>query len=214
MNFKGDARGLTALDISLAAQELLVDEATIHALIDVESSGHGFGPDGRPTILFEPHIFHRELLKLSPTPKNREKLNRAVADGLAYLRWKTKPYPKTQAERYAQLERAIIIDTNAAIRSTSWGLAQIMGFNYAACGFDDVQSFVEAMKRSEGDQLLAMVVFIRKKSLALPLREKDWVKFARGYNGSGQAERYGSLLSQAYSKYFKPEAIDGSTRSI
>ena len=50
-------------DYQAAATKLGVDIASVRAVASVESNGKGMFPDGRPAILFERHIFYRELLK-------------------------------------------------------------------------------------------------------------------------------------------------------
>jgi len=191
-SFVGAARPLKEDDIRLVAGYLRCHLAALKAVIAVESRDEGFGADGRPIILNEPHIFWREL-------GAGGKRNKAVKAGLAYRKWGTKPYPKTQASRYRWLEKAMAIEERAALRSCSWGLGQVMGFNHGLCGFTDVQSFVRAMLISEGAQLYAMARFIVSNDLHDNLRERDWSGFARGYNGSGFAKHgYHTKLKNAY----------------
>src|SRR5690606_21542098 len=180
-NFVGTARPLNEDDIQLVAGYLGCQLAALKAVIAVESSGRGFAPDRRPIILNEPHIFWREL-------GAGEKRDKAVRAGLAYKNARSKPYPKTQEARYEWLKKSMTIDERAALRSCSWGLGQIMGFNHGRCGFSDVQSFVRAMMESEGAQLYAMARFIVSTDLQDDLRNLDWSGFARGYNGAGFAK--------------------------
>ena len=53
-------------------------------------------------------------------------------------------------KEYDRLERARAIHREAADSSASWGLAQIMGFNYQVSGCKSVSEFVEMMTESEG----------------------------------------------------------------
>ncbi|MES9280141.1 peptidoglycan-binding protein, partial [Cutibacterium acnes] len=48
-------------DLAAAAKRLGVDLASIYAINQVESLGNGFASNGKPTILFERHIMHRQL---------------------------------------------------------------------------------------------------------------------------------------------------------
>jgi len=169
--------------------------AALRAVLDVETPGHGFARDGRPIILFEPHIFFRML---GPGAKQ----DWAVRHGLAAAKWGSIAYPGRQDARYSQLERAAGIDRPAALRSASWGLGQVMGFNHRRAGHADIEAFVEAMARSEADQLAAMACFIAGGSLIHALRKQDWAAFARGYNGSGYAQnRYDQKLAIACRKH-------------
>ena len=94
------------------------------------------------------------------------------------------------------------LDGQAALESASWGRFQIMGFNFAACGYKSVMAFVRAMYESEGKQLDAFVAFIRHANLTAALREKRWADFARGYNGPGYAANsYDQKLQAAYEKF-------------
>lgn len=191
MDFKGAARPLSDGDVITIAGYLGCHVAAVQAVLKIESAGHGFASDKRPIILNEPHVFYREL----PSSKRAQ----AVHAGLAYSKWGTRPYPKTQASRYAWLEKAMAIDEVAALKSCSWGLGQIMGFNYRACGFASVQTFVRAMTLSEGAQLYAMARFIVSNHLQGHLRTRNWSRFARGYNGSGYAKNgYHTKLARAY----------------
>jgi hypothetical protein len=43
---------------------------------------------------------------------------------------------------YVRLEKAISLDREAALKSASWGIGQVMGFNHAIVGYDSVESMV------------------------------------------------------------------------
>ena len=192
MDFKGDATPLREGDVETVAGYLGCELAVLRAVMQVESNGKAFHSDGRPIILNEPHVFYREL-RAGPLR------DQAVSAGLAYKKWKTKPYLKTQAERYAWLDQAVAIDRSAALRSCSWGLGQVMGFNHRTCGFDSAEAFVKAMMHSEAAQLFVIARFIVGNKLQKHLRNKDWAQFAKGYNGSGYATHgYHTRLAQAY----------------
>lgn len=200
MNFKGLALPLAAGDVTIVAGWLQCEIAALRAVIAVEAAGKGFGPDGRPLILFEPHVFWREM------PVQFRNAARQI--GLAYPKLGAKPYPKTQAERYCQLEQARRIDQTAALKSCSWGLGQIMGFNHRIASFDTVQMMVSAMTISEGAQLLAMAKFIEGNKLSAALKAKNWAAFARGYNGKAYAKKqYDVKLAAAYAQRPKSERI-------
>jgi hypothetical protein len=192
MDFTGKALPLTDGDVRTIAGYLGCEIAAVRAVLQVEAAGKGFGNDGRPIILNEPHIFWREL-------GAGAKRDRAVREGLAYQKWGAKPYPRSQPERYAWLKKAMAIDETAALKSCSWGLGQVMGFNHKAAGFATVQSFVAAMTHSEGAHLYAMARFIVSKGLQRHLRAGNWSSFAKGYNGSGYAKHgYHTKLANAY----------------
>jgi hypothetical protein len=191
MNFKGKAKRIEDVDLPLIGRIIGVGEDEIHAVLDVESAGTGFDAQGRPKMLFEPHVFWREL---GPGPLRDE----AARLGLAYPRWK-RDYPK---DSYPRLKKAILIHKDAALRSASWGLGQIMGFNHKAAGYNSVQEMVEAFLDDEDTHLLAMVRFIKTNGLDDELRRHDWAGFARGYNGAGFAKNgYDRKLAAAFAKW-------------
>ncbi len=192
MNFKGKAKKLEDIDLPLIGSEIGVGEDEVHAILDVESAGSGFDKQGRPKMLFEPHIFWREL---GPGPKR----DAAAKAGLAYPRWKPGAYPK---DSYPRLAQAMAIDENAALRSASWALPQIMGFNHKMAGFDSAKAMVLAFMDDEDTQLRAMINFIRAAGLDDELRRHDWAGFARGYNGAGFAKNgYDRKLRDAFAKW-------------
>lgn len=198
LSFIGTGKRLVFEDFLSAAQLLNCDVAAVRAVVEVESAGRGFGPDNRPIILFEPHVFYRRLKNLPVAQRLAEKL------GVAYAAWGTKPYPRAQVNRYAQLETALTIQSLAAIESTSWGLGQIMGFNYPSAGYLSVHDFIEGMKASEGQQLMAMCRFIKTNRLDIALRTQNWTAFASGYNGPSYVKNnYAVKLANAYAKHVK-----------
>lgn len=189
MNFNGLARPLQDGDVKTIAGYLGCQVAAVRAVLQIEAAGKGFDSKGRPKMLFEPHVFYREL---GPT-LNRAK---AEAEGIAYAKWRAGSYP---SDSYPRLEKAIEIDETAALRSASWGLGQVMGFNHKMAGFDTPQAFVQAMTVSEGAHLYAMARFIVANNLQRHLRDLNWAKFAEGYNGSGYAKHgYHTKLKAAY----------------
>ncbi len=187
--FRGNALPLDANGISAAAERLGVKAAEIWAVIDVETYGYGFIADRRPLILFERHIFSRET---------NGKYDVSHPD-ISHPKWGG--YGEGGANQYSRLERALPLDREAALRSASWGIGQVMGFNCQLAGFKDVEEMVEAMLDSENKQLAAMTNFIKSSGLDKPLQAHDWAGFARGYNGSSYAEnKYDIRLNAAYNR--------------
>lgn len=196
MNFVGSGKTVTYLDFLSLSLQFNFTVPEIRAIVQVESATDGFDAQNRPTILFEPHIFWREL---GPGPKR----DRAAALGLAYANWRDKPYPRTSTDRYEQLRKSMLIDETAALRSASYGLGQIMGFNCRAAGFSTPQGLFAAMLVGEREQIVAMLTWIvNTRGLAQALREHRWADLARGYNGSGYAaNHYDTKLASAYRSF-------------
>ena len=194
--FVGAARPIIAHDVALAANVYKLELAALRAVLAVESRNSGFDSKRRPIILFEPHVFYRQL-----QGSQRED---AVAAGLAYPNWKGPgSYPKGSDAQYKRLAAAIRINEEAAYRSVSVGLGQVLGENWRAAGCKSAkQMFREAMD-SEANQLRHMLDFIVSNGLRDELQRHDWYGFARGYNGKGQPDRYAAWLEREYIKWKK-----------
>lgn len=187
---------LTAADYARAAATLNVDVAAIRAVVEIEAGGKPFLPDGRPVILFEAHVFHRESKGRFAGRKDR----RGVA--LSVPKWDRSLYGATGANQWNRLEDAAALDWDAAHKACSWGLGQILGTNHASAGHPRISGFVDAMKESAGAQLDAMVAFLKSNKLDAPLRRHDWAAFARGYNGPGYAQnQYDRKLADAHRRW-------------
>lgn len=102
---------------------------------------------------------------------------------------------------WTRLRDAIALDRKAALRSTSWGLGQIMGFNHALAGHPELEQFVVAMEKDEQSQVKAMLSFTKNAGLIVHLQKLDWAAFARGYNGPAYAaNQYDKKLASAYAR--------------
>jgi len=179
-DYKGIAAPRTADGIAAAAAFANVETIAIQAVIAVETRGDGFLDDGRPKILFERHHF-------SAITKRR--FDASDPD----ISSRTPGGYVGGAGEYDRLARAqalvagLPVFADAGLRAASWGLPQIMGDNYAAAGFDNVQDFVAAMCAGEDQQLLAMAHFLVAAGCDVDLRLGDFPDFARRYNGPNYA---------------------------
>jgi hypothetical protein len=182
---------LTEQDYLESAERLRCPVAHIKAVATVEAAGAGF-QDGKPKILPERHRF--------------SKITRGRFDGshphLSYPKWGTRPYPKTQEERYALLLQMIRLDIQAGFAACSYGKFQILGENHEACGYPNPQSFAFAQAFDEETQLKCFEKFIETNGLLVFLREGIWTKFAARYNGPAYRQnRYDVKLAQAVRHY-------------
>lgn len=194
-----DIPGITEDEYKEAAKELNIDVALIKAVVEVEASGRGFENNRRPRILFEGHIFWSRLKKLGIDPEKYLEGH----SGVLYPKWDKNKYFGGEKE-WSRLEEAWSINKKASLESASFGLFQIMGFNYEACGCKDVFEFVSKMFLSEGDQLMLFCKFCKSLSLEKYLRDHDWAGFARRYNGPEYAKNeYDKKLKEAFKKYSK-----------
>ena len=178
------------------ANRLQVELAALKAVAEVESSGSGFlpAPDRRPKILFEGHVFHRLTAgRYSASHPN-----------ISYPRWDRRQYSGSLAGEWKRLDKAAALDPAAAMQSASWGAFQIMGFNYALCGLDSVGRFVECHAQGADGQVEAFANLLSRPGspLIVPLRRKDWAKFASLYNGPGYRQnRYDEKMAAAYARH-------------
>lgn len=186
------AKTLTEGDYLKAANTLGVNVPAVKAVARVESAGGGFLSNGKPKTLFEGHHFS----------KNTNGKYDKSHPSLSYKNFTRDFYKKNGIEEYARYETARSLDKTAAMLSTSWGMFQIMGFNYKSAGYGSVEEFVNAMHVSEGTQLLAFVNFMKAEKLDVHLKARDWAAFARSYNGPKYAQnKYDKRLKQAYEAY-------------
>jgi hypothetical protein len=194
--FSGRGTPISKGDVSTAVAALGGNEASLWALVAVETRGFGFLPDRRPQILFERHVFHKRTGGRftvaypdisNPTPGG-------YAGGAA---------------EYDRLQRAMELNEIAALESASWGLGQVMGFNAQKAGFPNVEAMVTALVASEAAHVKAAVQFITNNGpLLAAYKARAWTRMAFFYNGSGFAKNhYDTHLEQYYAIYSNPENL-------
>jgi len=188
--FTGTATPLTQSGFEAARDALNVQPTALWAVLTVETRSCGFLPDRRPQILFERHVFHERTMgrhdAAAPALSSRER--GGYAGGTA---------------EYLRLADAMMLDRTAALESTSWGLGQVMGFNARELQYEDVEEMVGAFCDSEDAQLEGVRRFVAARdALTAALREKNWARFARIYNGPDFASNaYDRKLEEADLQY-------------
>lgn len=188
--FTGIGKPLSKEGWKAALDDLGGPEASLWAILAVETSGFGFLADRRPKILYERHVFH------SLTGGRFSAANPDISNS------GSGGYEGGAAE-YGRLKRAMMLDRRAALESTSWGLGQVMGLHAVRLGYANVDAMIEEFKKGEDAQLAGCVTFIiDRKALHDALMEKDWARFAFFYNGKGYARNaYDRKLAAAFGKY-------------
>lgn len=178
-----------------AADMLAVPEAVVRAFVEVETRGSGFLRDGRPKILFERHWMYRLLQRKGIDVSH-------IVDGDNIINPDPGGYLGGSAE-HDKLERARAIDPECAVQSASWGMGQLMGFHWQRLSYESVAAFERAMRASEGEQLFAMVRFIKTDvALLEAIRRRSWEDVARIYNGPAyRKNNYDSKLAAAYLRW-------------
>lgn len=190
---------LSEADCRKLAQEYNVPYASIKAVIEVESGKSGFNLQEpapcRPKVLFEGHWFYK--LTSQPVSKTRP--------DLSYPNWTKKFYLSGSKEWDVRLLEAIKFDPLNALRSASWGLGQVLGVNHLSAGCKTIEQFVVEAHMGEYEQARHMFNFCKNHpsgQLIKALQTRDWVTFARLYNGPGFSKnQYDKKLAQAFRKW-------------
>lgn len=187
-------------DFVEAAAVLGCSVAAIKAVAKVEAPSDGFIPDGRCTILFERHKFYAYLAK----KKSASEMSRLAVQQQDIISTAPGGY-RGGADEYVRFNRALEIDGIAALMSTSWGMFQIMGFNYEGAGYASVGEFVDAMRLNQRNHLKAFVSFIKSESRLLKaIRAQDWTAFAEAYNGVNYSiNKYDIKMEAAFDSFQK-----------
>ncbi len=184
-------------EIRKVAEDRALEAAALLAVAEVESGGQALVEvNGRPMplILYEFHVFHRQL-----RPAARAA---AVGAGLAAPRWGQMPYPRTQRERYALLERAKLIDSEAAYAACSWGVGQVLGENARWLDYESAEALAQEAMSGVAGQVRLMLRFIDRRGLSAALARREWVAFAHGYNGPLHARHdYAGRMARAHARW-------------
>eukprot|EP00823_Brevimastigomonas_motovehiculus_P004632 TRINITY_DN3145_c0_g1_i1.p1 TRINITY_DN3145_c0_g1~~TRINITY_DN3145_c0_g1_i1.p1 ORF type:complete len:490 (-),score=120.48 TRINITY_DN3145_c0_g1_i1:219-1688(-) len=201
-----------ALYLNKKSAELLIRPPDAAAVLKVESGGSGFNSNGRMIIRFENHVFYSQFTNKGANAervkffKDHYQYNSDKSWTGHYWRRSTsdawKSVHTNQDSEWEVLQFSQDQDDTAALSSASYGLAQIMGFNYASVGYASVQAMFLAYSKSITSQLDGLFAFIKSHSGCITgIRTQDYVKFATCYNGGGQASNYGTLISTASAAY-------------
>lgn len=141
------------------------------AIIEVETPGNGFDTKtGKILIQFEPSWFRKH----EPfAPSGAWSINKV----------------DVQSKEWIAFNSAFSIDKESAMKSTSIGLPQIMGFHYERLGYKTVGDMWDDFKKGEHQQILALFRFVLTDAKLLQaVREKNYHMIAFIYNGSKYKE--------------------------
>ena len=194
------------------AKELDLDPALIWAVMRVESNGHFSLKDGKIPILLERHWVYKFVKKRLGWRKARyfykkyPDICNPKAGGYNKPSW----YKDTQNNwQYEKLAKCIIkIDREIAHLSTSFGAFQIMGFNYALCGYESATKMANKFHQDpQKEQIKAFINFIKnyKHGKAyFALKNYRFDLFAKYYNGLGyKKNNYDNKLVVAYASWYE-----------
>lgn len=168
-----------------SADRLQIPVSTCAAIIANESSGTGFGKDGRLLIRFEPKVFKKR-----------------TGQSVEYSH-------KNQAAEYESFERAKQVNEMEAYNSISMGMSQVMGFNCKMLGYSNPKDMFIAFQSGVGPQIDGFFKFVEnKKNMVKYAQNDDFASFACGYNGSGyRANKYDEKMAAAKKAFVEATGI-------
>jgi hypothetical protein len=184
-----EPKPLKRADYETCAAKLGLPEwEVIGAVARTEALRGAYGPDGLPTVLFERHKFS----KFTDGRYDREHADISSRNAGGYG-------DGTHANAWTRFLKAYDLDPDAALRATSWGQFQMMGFNFHMTPHKDAQTLVAFLAASEANQLEVFMDYVRFNSLTDALRERNWRKFARAYNGDDyERNNYHAVMERHY----------------
>jgi hypothetical protein len=180
-----NAPALTQDDYERAAVELGngVTPKHMRASKTVEAPRGAFDDNGRPSILYERHVFARNT-----TPKGR--FNSSYPDLSAIRGYGAGGYGPFSSQ-YTKLQRAYALDPESAFEACSWGAFQVLGENAVQLGYASARDMACELAKSEAAHLDSYVRFIKVNGLADELGRcragdpESCIPFVERYNGSG-----------------------------
>jgi hypothetical protein len=158
----------------------------LKSIIQVESTQRGFNWNtGKIIIQFEPAWFKRQYKDWAVETRYTTWQSNRVGD---------------QVTEWEAFNSAFAVDAEAAMKSTSIGMMQLMGFHYEAIGFKKVGELWDFAKESEYNQVLLAIKWIKTvRPLDVAIRNKDWKDIAYYYNGANyRTYQYDTRLMVAY----------------
>ncbi len=200
-----------AIDQSIGdfAKELNIDPNVYKTFIDVESDGRFYDKKtGLPPIRFELHEFKKNLNNddtLKAFEKQfgapdwsggwkGQKMYNSESGKFEYI------HVDSQQKEWDAFRKAFAIEPGAAIKSTSIGAPQVMGYNYKKLGYETPEQMFVSMNDPIGQvEVLHRFVETNPK-LKKALQSHDFKTAARIYNGPGQKDHYANLLQTTYNK--------------
>lgn len=181
------------------AAMLKCEPAVVHAISISESQGDS------GAIRFEPHHFpKREWNEIGFNPNSGWLKAQATAKGILkpgvkWSNWRAS-LALTRKQREKMFSIAMQIDAEAALKATSMGIFQIMGFNHVDAGYLSARDMHSALIGNDDENMMAFTRTVQSWGLAPAFRGKDWMTIATKWNGNGQARVYAAIIEKNYRK--------------
>ena len=198
--------------LQVLSDKLRIEPGAAVAVLAIKLGGRGFAADGRMIIRFENHLFFDQWGKAHPdeyaahfsfNPQKRWLDHRWRPTTVAEGDWRE--FHGSQDGEWAVFSFARSLDDTAAKLSISMGGPQIVGFNYAALGYESVGQMYDAFSADERNQIVGFFDFVQGPASTsrrvLALQDHDFTTFAALYNGPGQAAKYGSLMQGLFDTF-------------
>ena len=189
------------------AASLGIDPNILLAISRVEA-----GPQGAEAVRFEPHLFLKGPNKNADIPYTRGDSDcperRREGGCVPYV-----SYQANETDR-AAFDRAYAIDPQAAVRSASFGLFQVVPFGQLSYLSEDPEEF----KRKFDSDPLGLSYELLEARLSTPknginmvdaANNRDWTAFATAYNGRDQAKQsYVAKLEATFNSTLEQGCFD------
>lgn len=191
------------------ANRLGINPGVAVAVFVAESGGDGFR-NGRLLIRFENHVFSRHWGEAHPDTFNRHFRHQEARPWLSH-QWRPDPNAEwrdshgNQDAEWDAFSFARTLNDTAAKLSISMGAPQIMGFNYAAIGYESVHAMFDAFSTGMRQQIIGFFDFVKEPVTdtrrLVALQRRDFETFASLYNGPGQAALYSSIIQNLHDTF-------------
>jgi hypothetical protein len=202
------------------AEKMNFDPAIAVAILAQESGGRAYGADGRLIIRFENHLFYTNWGKRHESLYNKH--FRTGSPAWTGHQWRPnadddwRDCHTSQNVEWEVFSFARTLDDIAAKKSISMGLPQVIGANFGILGFASVQDMFNAFVASERNQVIAFFDFLEGNGSRVvnALQTRDFRTIASIYNGVGQADYYGGLISNHYNRFIALRGIQPPVSSM
>jgi hypothetical protein len=189
------------------ADALGIEPGVAVAALAVLADRRGVDRSGRLLIRFENHIFYERWGR-----QNEETFRKHFRfdPDQPWLKHQWRPSTDkdwqdchlNQDQEWNVFKFAGGLDDPAAKLSAAMGLAQTMGFNYEAAGYESVGQMYDAFSSGERYQIFAVFDLITADFRQLKaLRDKDFDVFAALHYGSNRAARVGTLIRSLFEAF-------------
>lgn len=195
--------GLTNENFKWIADEIGCEPEMVIAVSKVECKREPFDGDGFPAILFEKHVFYRNLEPQSLAVEYARKYP-DICGRRGYGRGRYGSYD----EQRIRFSKAFKLNNQAAMEGCSWGPFQELGENWEGLGFKNVGEMIDTMKNGLYGASVVFIKSIKMRNLNSPMKKRQYALIARRYNGAGYAEfNYDGQIEDQY-EIAKKKKID------